>query len=109
MKRPRSYDHSPELPALAAVGIGGNKMEQKLSMSNIRVEKILKLAEHIVTVAKKLQESPLSVEQTSQAMGAIDDCALHMAETIDDHRTGRPTSQYVGVYYAGRSRGNESK
>jgi hypothetical protein len=75
-------------------------METNLSMSNVRVEKILKCAQHIVTVAKKLQESPLSEKRTSQAMDAIDECALHIAKTVDDHRTGRPTSQYVGVYYA---------
>jgi hypothetical protein len=75
-------------------------METNISMSEIRVKKILKCAEHVVTVAKELQTSPLSEKETSQAMDTIDECALHIAKTVDDHRTGRPTSQYIGVYHA---------
>jgi len=73
-------------------------METNISMSEIRVKKILKCADHVVAVAKRLQESPLSEKETSQAMAAIDECALHIAKTVDDHRTGRATSQYIGVY-----------
>jgi hypothetical protein len=71
---------------------------EKPSMSEIRVTKILGCAEHIVRVAKKLQESPPNLKEMGQAMGAIDESALHISETVDDYRTGRETSQYIGVY-----------
>jgi hypothetical protein len=64
-------------------------------------EKIVTCAEHIVKVAKAMQDEPhYSAEQTRQAFDQVESLAWGITETIAEHRAGKSISRFIGVHPA---------